>query len=528
MKNKVLAVNNLSVCFGRNQVVHDVSFNVEKGKTFALVGESGSGKSVTALSVLQLLPDDANYPAGSIELCNESMLDSKKQVLRALRGNKASMIFQEPMTSLNPLHNIEKQLSEVLFLHQGFNKKAAKARCIELLDLVAIPAPESRLKSYPHELSGGQRQRVMIAMALANEPELLIADEPTTALDVTVQLQILDLLKSLQQKLGMAILMITHDLNIVKHFADDVAVMQNGRLVESGTVDAIFNHPEHDYTKMLLNAEPEGVMSVLETSETVLEVNDLKVWFPIKKGLWQRTQAHIKAVNNVSLKLHKGETLGIVGESGSGKSTLVKGILRLLDSQGDIHYRDQNLQELGLLQMREYRKSLQIVFQDPFGSLSPRMSVQQIISEGLEVQGTHSDKDIELAVRKALIDVGLPEEAMARYPHQFSGGQRQRIAIARALVLKPKVLILDEPTSALDRTVQKQILDLLCQLQKRYQLSYIFITHDLSVVRAVSHRVLVLKDGDIVEEGSIDKVFDKPKHAYTQSLLAAALFQDNH
>lgn len=523
-KARVLEINDLSVNFGQQQVVEGVSFSIEQGKTFALVGESGSGKSVTALSILQLLPfPAANYPAGSIKLMGKEVIGKDHSVMQALRGNKASMIFQEPMTSLNPLHTIEKQISEILYLHQGLNKKAAQSRCLELLELVAIPEPKTRLGSYPHELSGGQRQRVMIAMALANEPDLLIADEPTTALDVTVQLQILELLKSLQTKLGMAILMITHDLNIVKHLADDVAVMQQGKIVETGSVECIFSDPQHAYTKTLLDAEPQRDMPALIRTRPLLQVNDFKVWFPLKKGLLQRTYDHVKAVDGVSLQLHQGETLGIVGESGSGKSTLVRGLLRLINSEGDIYFNDINLQGLNLTAMREYRQSLQIVFQDPFGSLSPRMSVRQIISEGLEVQGKHSDAEIEVAIQQALIDVALPVSSLARYPHQFSGGQRQRIAIARALVLKPKILILDEPTSALDRTVQKQILDLLCQLQQQHQLSYIFITHDLSVVRAVSHRILVLKAGKVVEEGETEAVFNQPQQAYTQALLSAAM-----
>ncbi|GIC76024.1 ABC transporter ATP-binding protein [Moritella sp. F3] len=521
---KVLDINDLSVSFGPHEVVKHVSFSIEKGKTFALVGESGSGKSVTALSILQLLPfPAAHYPSGCIKLMDKEVIGKNHAVMQSLRGNSASMIFQEPMTSLNPLHTIEKQISEILFLHQGLNKKAAHSRCLELLALVAIPQPENRLNSYPHELSGGQRQRVMIAMALANEPDLLIADEPTTALDVTVQLQILELLKSLQAKLGMAILMITHDLNIVRHLADDVAVMQHCEIVESGSVERIFTDPQHDYTKTLLDAEPQRDIPALISSEPLLKVNDFKVWFPLKKGLLQRTYDHVKAVDGVSLQLHQGETLGIVGESGSGKSTLVRGLLRLINSEGDIYYNGTNLQGLDLTAMRVYRQSLQIVFQDPFGSLSPRMSVRQIISEGLEVQGQHSDAEIETAIQQALVDVALPTSSLDRYPHQFSGGQRQRIAIARALVLKPKILILDEPTSALDRTVQKQILDLLCQLQQQHQLSYIFITHDLSVVRAVSHRVLVLKAGKVVEEGETESVFNQPLQPYTQALLSAAM-----
>ena len=523
-KQLVLEVNDLSVSFGEQRVVEHVSFTIEKGKTFALVGESGSGKSVTALSILQLLPfPAAHYPTGSIKLMGKEVIGKNHAVMQALRGNCASMIFQEPMTSLNPLHTIEKQISEILFLHQGLNKKAAQCRCLELLELVAIPEPKKRLGSYPHELSGGQRQRVMIAMALANEPDLLIADEPTTALDVTVQLQILELLKSLQAKLGMAILMITHDLNIVKHLADDVAVMKAGEIVEMGAVERIFSDPQHAYTKILLDAEPQRDIPTLIRTQPLLQVNDFKVWFPLKKGLWQRTYDHVKAVDGVSLQLYQGETLGIVGESGSGKSTLVRGLLRLIESEGDIYFNGTNLQGLNLTAMRAYRQSIQIVFQDPFGSLSPRMSVRQIISEGLEVQGKHSDAEIEIAIQQVLIDVALPTESLERYPHQFSGGQRQRIAIARALVLKPQILILDEPTSALDRTVQKQILDLLCQLQQQHQLSYIFITHDLSVVRAVSHRILVLKDGKIVEEGETEAVFNQPQQAYTQALLSAAM-----
>lgn len=520
----VLEVDNLSVSFGSQAVVEQISFNIEKGKTFALVGESGSGKSVTALSILQLLPFPvANYPSGSIKLLGKEVIGKERAVMQSLRGNTASMIFQEPMTSLNPLHTIEKQIAEILFLHQGLNKQAAQLRTLELLELVAIPEPKKRLGSYPHELSGGQRQRVMIAMALANEPDLLIADEPTTALDVTVQLQILELLKSLQTKLGMAILMITHDLNIVRHLADDVAVMKQGKIVEAGSVAGIFSAPQHAYTKTLLGAEPQRNIPELNASQPVLELTDFKVWFPLKKGLLQRTYDHVKAVDGVSLQLRQGETLGIVGESGSGKSTLVRGLLRLIESEGDICYEGTNLQGLNLTAMRDYRQSLQIVFQDPFGSLSPRMSVRQIISEGLEVQGKHSDAEIEVAIQQALIDVALPVESLERYPHQFSGGQRQRIAIARALVLKPKILILDEPTSALDRTVQKQILDLLCQLQQQHQLSYIFITHDLSVVRAISHRILVLKAGKVVEEGDTETVFNQPQHVYTQALLSAAI-----
>ncbi|QUM77653.1 ABC transporter ATP-binding protein [Moritella sp. 24] len=524
VNERVLEVDDLSVNFGQESVVKHVSFSIEKGKTFALVGESGSGKSVTALSILQLLPfPAANYPSGSIKLLGKEVIGKERAVMQSLRGNTASIIFQEPMTSLNPLHTIEKQISEILFLHQGLNKKAAQSRCLELLELVAIPEPKTRLGSYPHELSGGQRQRVMIAMALANKPDLLIADEPTTALDVTVQLQILELLKSLQAKLGMAILMITHDLNIVKHLADDVAVMKEGEIVEAGSVERIFSDPQHVYTKTLLDAEPQRDIPVLSSVKPLLQVSDFKVWFPLKKGLFQRTYDHVKAVDGVSLQLNHGETLGIVGESGSGKSTLVRGLLRLIGSEGDIHYEGTNLQGLNLTAMRDYRQSLQIVFQDPFGSLSPRMSVRQIISEGLEVQGKHSDAEIDIAIKQALMDVALPIESLSRYPHQFSGGQRQRIAIARALVLKPKVLILDEPTSALDRTVQKQILDLLCQLQQKHQLSYIFITHDLAVVRAVSHRIIVLKEGKIVEEGETETVFNQPQHAYTQTLLSAAL-----
>ncbi len=521
---KVVSVNNLAIQFGDTPVARDITFDIEQGKTFALVGESGSGKSITALSILQLLPyPHASHPQGSIQLMGQEVVGQPAKVMQALRGDTASMIFQEPMTSLNPLHTVEKQISEVLFMHKGLGKIAARKRCIELLDLVGIPDPKARLSAYPHELSGGQRQRVMIAMALANEPDLLIADEPTTALDVTVQLQILTLLKSLQQKLGMAILLITHDLNIVKHIAHDVAVMKEGQIVEAGTVETIFASPQHPYTRLLLDAEPSGQMAAMQQADELLKVSDFKVWFPIKKGIFQRTHDHVKAVDGISLSLHRGETLGIVGESGSGKSTLVQGILRLINSEGQICYKGDELQQLGLTEMRPYRKALQIVFQDPFGSLSPRMSVGQIISEGLEVQGELSEADIAERVKQAVKDVGLAEDAIHRYPHQFSGGQRQRIAIARAIVLKPEILILDEPTSALDRTIQKQILDLLRQLQEKHQLSYIFITHDLAVVRAISHRILVMKQGQMVEENETEMLFTQPQQDYTKALLAAAM-----
>ncbi|WP_273231529.1 ABC transporter ATP-binding protein [Pseudomonas kuykendallii] len=505
------------------RVVEGVSFDIRKGETLALVGESGSGKSVTAHSILRLLPYPlAQHPAGSILYDGQDLLAQSEQRLRHIRGNRIAMIFQEPMTSLNPLHSIEKQVNEVLTLHKGLRGKAATKRTLELLELVGIVDPHKRLKAYPHELSGGQRQRVMIAMALANEPELLIADEPTTALDVTVQLKILTLLKELQARLGMALLLISHDLNLVRQIAHRVCVMQCGRIVEQGSCEKLFQTPEHPYTRELLCAEPRGEAAANPPGPPLLEVQDLRVWFPIKKGLLQRTVDHIKAVDGVDFSLPKGQTLGIVGESGSGKSTLGLAILRLIASQGSIRFQGQPLDQLTQQQVRPLRRQMQVVFQDPFGSLSPRMSVAQIVGEGLRIHAMGNEAEQEQAIIDALKEVGLDPETRHRYPHEFSGGQRQRIAIARALVLKPALILLDEPTSALDRTVQRQVVELLRSLQAKYNLTYLFISHDLAVVKALSHQLMVLKQGQVVERGPADAVFAAPQHPYTRQLLEAA------
>ncbi len=526
----LLDVSNLAVRFGPVDAVRGVSFHMQRGETLALVGESGSGKSVTAMSILQLLPyPRASHPAGSILFDGQEMVGADERTLRKIRGNRISMIFQEPMTSLNPLHNVEKQIGEVLLLHKGLRGAKARERIIELLDLVGIPEPKSRLRSLPHELSGGQRQRVMIAMALANDPELLIADEPTTALDVTIQAQILQLLRDLQERLGMALLLITHDLQIVKKMADQVCVMKDGEIVEFGDNNRLFDEPRHPYTRRLLDAVPSGRARPLpDTAKQILQTGDIRVRFPIgKKGILGKPEYYLDAVDGVSVSVRQGETLGIVGESGSGKTTLAMAILRLLSSQGDITFDGQDVRARDSMQMRALRRDMQVVFQDPFGSLSPRMSVAQIVGEGLEIhQPELSREDREERIAQALLDVDLPESAMHRYPHEFSGGQRQRISIARALVLKPRFMVLDEPTSALDMSVQAQIVELLRDLQDRYNMAYLFISHDLKVVRALSHRVMVMKGGKLVESGTADDIFDHPQNAYTKELLAAALDMD--
>ena len=523
----LLQVRDLAVEFvtGDNcqRVVEGVSFDIRKGETLALVGESGSGKSVTAHSILRLLPYPlARHPHGSIEYAGEDLLKLGEGRLRGIRGNRIAMVFQEPMTSLNPLHTIEKQINEVLALHKGLRGKAASARTLELLELVGIPEPKKRLKAYPHELSGGQRQRVMIAMALANEPQLLIADEPTTALDVTVQLKILELLKDLQARLGMSLLLISHDLNLVRRIAHRVCVMQRGRIVEQASCEELFQAPQHPYTRELLGAEPSGDPAANPAGQPLLEVDDLRVWFPIKKGLLRRTVDHVKAVDGINFSLPQGQTLGIVGESGSGKSTLGMAILRLLASRGDIRFQGQQLQGLSQQEVRPLRRQMQVVFQDPFGSLSPRMSVSQIVGEGLRIHRMGNEAEQEQAIIDALLEVGLDPQTRHRYPHEFSGGQRQRIAIARALVLKPALILLDEPTSALDRTVQRQVVELLRGLQAKYNLTYLFISHDLAVVRALSHQLMVVKQGQVVEQGSAESIFNAPQHPYTQQLLEAA------
>ncbi len=517
----LIEIRDLSVAFNGQTVVRDLCLDIRPGECLALVGESGSGKSVTAHSILQLLPECGTETTGSIRYRGQELVGADTRKLRELRGNRIAMIFQEPMTSLNPLHSIEKQIGETLLVHKGLAGKAAQARILELLHLVGIQKPQERLKSYPHQLSGGQRQRVMIAMALACEPELLIADEPTTALDVTVQRKILLLLKSLQQRLGMSLLLISHDLNLVRSIAQRVCVMKAGEIVEQANCETMFTAPKHPYSCLLLNAEPEGEALPRDEREKVLEVHDLRVQFAVGGGLFQR-KTYLKAVDGISLSIQRGKTLGIVGESGSGKSTLGQAILRLLDSEGAIHFQGQALDGLTQKQLRPWRKEMQVVFQDPFGSLSPRMSVAQIISEGLEVHSQLSTEQCNAEVIRALQEVGLDPQSRHRYPHEFSGGQRQRIAIARALVLKPALILLDEPTSALDRTVQKQVVALLRQLQEKHGLTYLFISHDLAVVRALAHDMIVIKDGKVVERGASHFVFDSPQHPYTKELLAAA------
>ncbi|GGE19909.1 microcin C transport system ATP-binding protein [Gemmobacter megaterium] len=523
-KANVLEVQDLAVRFRQDgkviEAVKGVSFAVGRGETVALVGESGSGKSVTALATVGLLADSAEV-SGSIRYEGREMVGADAATLRKVRGNDISFIFQEPMTSLNPLHTIEKQLTEALALHQGLVGEAARARVLDLLHKVGIREAESRLGAYPHQLSGGQRQRVMIAMALANGPDLLIADEPTTALDVTIQAQILDLLVELKRAEGLSLLFITHDLNIVRRIADRVCVMQHGEIVEQGPTSRVFGAPEHPYTQRLLAAEPTGTPDpVPQTAPDVLKTDDLKVWFPITRGFLRRTVGHVKAVNGATIRLRAGETLGVVGESGSGKTTLALAILRLIRSEGPISVLGQEISTLSGGDLRALRREMQIVFQDPYGSLSPRMTVGQIIAEGLGVHGTEADPD--KAVAEIMAEVGLDPAMAGRYPHEFSGGQRQRIAIARAMILRPKVVVLDEPTSALDMTVQVQIVELLRSLQRRYGLAYLFISHDLRVVRAMSHQILVMRAGEVVEQGPSDQVFGAPQTEYTRTLMAAA------
>ncbi len=525
----LVRVRDLQVAFGHGErqtlAVKGVSFNIRRGETVALVGESGSGKSVSALSILKLLQyPAASHPGGEIFFEGRDMLTASEADMRSIRGRRISIIFQEPMTSLNPLHTIERQVTEVLKIHRGMGDAAARVRMLELLRRVGIPDPEKRLSAYPHQLSGGQRQRVMIAMALANEPDLLIADEPTTALDVTIQAQILELLIELKQEMGMAMLLITHDLGIVRKMAERVYVMQHGKIVEEGPATQIFSKPQHPYTRMLISAEPKGrAPEARPDAPTVVETDNLKVWFPIKRGLLRRTVDHIKAVDGVSLKLRQGETIGVVGELGSGKTTLGLAILRLASSQGPIVYMGNRIDGHDSAAMRPLRREMQIVFQDPYGSLSPRLSVGQIIEEGLTIQLPDLDADERRRrVSTALETVGLVGDMQDRYPHEFSGGQRQRIAIARAMVLEPKFVMLDEPTSALDMSVQAQIVDLLRDLQRTRDLSYLFISHDLRVVRALANYVIVMKNGRIVEEGPSQAIFDAPREPYTKALLAAA------
>ncbi|MBR0873783.1 ABC transporter ATP-binding protein [Bradyrhizobium tropiciagri] len=521
----LLDVRDLSVAFGRSLAVDRISFSIKRGECVALVGESGSGKSVSALSVLKLLPyPAASHPSGAIRFRGRDLLTASDQEMREVRGNDISIIFQEPMTSLNPLQTIETQIGEILSLHRGIGGSAARARTLELLRQVGIPEPETRLQSYPHQLSGGQRQRVMIAMALANEPDLLIADEPTTALDVTVQAQILALLAEIRARLGMSLLFITHDLGIVRRIADTVCVMNNGKIVEQGPVEQVFTAPQHAYTRALLAAEPKPDPAPPQPdAPVVMSADNLKVWFPIKRGLLRSTVGHIKAVDGVSLAVRKGETLGVVGESGSGKTTLGLALLRLISSDGPIVFLGNDIQGLRFKQMRPFRRDMQIVFQDPFGSLSPRLSVADIIDEGLEVhQKQLSREERETRVIKALKDVGLDPEWRFRYPHEFSGGQRQRISIARAVVLEPNFIVLDEPTSALDMLFQAQMVDLLRDLQRKRDLTYMFISHDLRVVASLASHLIVMKSGKVEEEGPASQLFKNPKSDYTRALFAAA------
>ena len=525
----LLTIENLGVYFHVEdedvKALRNASLSIERGETVALVGESGSGKSVTALSILQLLPyPRASHPHGSIRFGGEEILGASPAQLQKLRGGRIAMIFQEPMTSLNPLHSIEKQLSESLILHQGLEREAARTRALELLQLVGLPNVEERLDAWPHQLSGGQRQRVMIAMALANEPELLIADEPTTALDVTIQAQILELLKDLQARFGMAILLITHDLGIVRNMANRVYVMTEGQIVEHNTCADLFATPQHPYTRKLLAAEPRGEPSATDTkAPIVIQSVNLKVHFPIKRGLLRRTVGHVKAVDGLSLQVRAGQTVGVVGESGSGKTTLGQALLRLVASEGKIEFLGRDIQGWRQREIRPLRRQMQIVFQDPFASLSPRLSAFQIIEEGLLIHGLGaSENQRRQRVAEAMTEVGLDPLTMDRYPHEFSGGQRQRIAIARAIALKPRLLILDEPTSALDKTVQAQVVELLLKLQEHYSLAYIFISHDLKVVRALANELIVMQNGSVVEQGPAQQVFTRPQQAYTRSLIAAA------
>jgi microcin C transport system ATP-binding protein len=522
----MLNVKDLSVSFRQDgkdhPAVRNVSFSIAKGETVALVGESGSGKSVTALSTVALLPDSATI-TGSVTYDGEEMVGAKEARLRKVRGNDISFIFQEPMTSLNPLHSLERQLAESLALHQGLVGEAARARVLELLNKVGIKDPESRLGAYPHQLSGGQRQRVMIAMALANGPDLLIADEPTTALDVTIQAQILTLLADLQKAEGMSMLFITHDLTIVRKIADRVCVMKDGEIVEQGVTAEIFANPQHAYTKKLLSAESTGLPGpVPQDAVEIASTDNLRIWFPIQRGLLKKTVGHVKAVNAATISVREGETLGIVGESGSGKTTLALAIMRLISSEGPIVFLGQNIQKWKSKELRPLRRDMQIVFQDPFGSLSPRMTAEEIIAEGLGVHGVPAGKTKHVMVAEIMTEVGLDPATMHRYPHEFSGGQRQRIAIARAMILRPRLVVLDEPTSALDMTVQVQIVELLRELQRKYRLAYLFISHDLKVVRALSHKVIVMKAGDIVESGTANAIFDAPETEYTKTLMTAA------
>ncbi|MCG6975484.1 MAG: ABC transporter ATP-binding protein [Acidiferrobacterales bacterium] len=538
MSGNLISIDDLSIAFGRDdeltEVVHNVSFGIAAGEKLALVGESGSGKSVTALSILGLHDrSQSRYPSGKIMFENRDLLALGEGELRSVRGADIAMIFQEPMTALNPVYPVGKQLIEPLIVHRNMEKVTARKRMIELLDRTGIKEPHKRIDAYPHMLSGGQRQRVMIAMALACNPKLLIADEPTTALDVTIQVQILELLEDIQQEFGMAVLMITHDLNMVRRFAQRVCVMQNGKLVETAAIEPLFESPQHPYTKQLLASQPQRIVEAISETElqqrrTIIESDSLKCYFPIKAGFFQRQIGEVKAVDEISINLHKGETLGIVGESGSGKTTLGMCLLRLQSCEGGIRFQGKDIQQLSERDMRPVRRHMQVVFQDPFSSLSPRMTIEQILGEGLRIHFP----DLDTGARREKIvsvlnEVDLEEDMLWRYPHEFSGGQRQRIAIARAVVLEPDLMLLDEPTSALDVSVQKQVLDLLARLQKTHGIAYLFITHDLNVIRAMAHRVLVMRGGRVIESGDTESLFTAPQQEYTRTLLSASLFTQN-
>lgn len=529
MSEPLLRIEDLSIAFGqgnaRTTAVSDVNLSLDVGETLALVGESGSGKSITALSIPQLLPYPlASHPAGRIQVDGEALLGADTATLRRFRGGVLGMVFQEPMTSLNPLHTLEKQIGETLRIHQGLSAAAARDRIVELLEQVRLPEASSRLGAFPHQLSGGQRQRVMIAMAIANSPRLLIADEPTTALDVTIQAEILELLADLKRRLDMAMLLISHDLNVVRRVADRVAVMQHGRVVEQGNAETVFEQPRHGYTRALLAAEPSGRPQPVTAPDTILSARDLRVWFPRRGGLLKRVVGHLKAVDGIDLQVSAGETLGVVGESGSGKTTLGMALLRLQAATGEIRFEYRDISRLGKRALRPLRRRLQVVFQDPYGSLSPRLSVEQIIGEGLAVHRIGADAAERGGLaREALAEVGLDPELAERFPHELSGGQRQRVAVARAIVLKPRLVVLDEPTSALDRSVQTQLVELLRSLQARHGLAYVFISHDLKIVRAMSHRMIVMQAGRVVESGPAERIFAEPQAPYTRRLLAAAL-----
>ncbi|MBU6950882.1 ABC transporter ATP-binding protein [Hahella sp. HN01] len=528
--DKILSMQDLTLSFAQggkeNQVVHGVSFDIKAGQTVALVGESGSGKSVSSLSILKLLNSPPlKFKSGKILWQGEDLISAPESRMRQVRGHEISVIFQEPLTSLNPLHKIHRQISETIERHQGLTKKQCMELALDWLNKVGIRNPEQKLNAYPHQLSGGERQRVMIAMALVNKPKLLIADEPTTALDVTIQAQILDLIRELQAEMNMSVLFITHDLHIVRKLSDYVVVMEKGNVVEQGETQALFSNPSHPYTKKLIEAEPHGTPPQIAKDKTpILEVKELKCWFPIKKGVFQRTVDHIKAVNNISLSILPGESVGLVGESGSGKSTLGRSILRLENSEGVINYNGQRIDLLDSKSLKPLRREIQVIFQDPFGSLSPRLTIEEIISEGLEIHKIGDAASREQSVIEAMREVELDPEWRYRYPNEFSGGQRQRIAIARALVLKPKLLILDEPTSSLDRTIQQQVIELLQRLQKEHHLSYLFISHDLRVVKALCHRIVVMQGGELVEAGDCDAIYANPTQPYTRKLLETAFY----